>query len=116
MTFLQGVFAAICVSAMSVGQLLFKQAGIELQLSNTWLSPKTLGYTWAGFAVSGLSVMFWISLLRHVPLSRAHPFMAISFFIVPLSSFVLFRESLSAGYIAGIMLVLAGLVVIVRFG
>jgi len=110
------ILASICVVAMSMGQLLFKRAGIELQLANTWFSVRPLLFTWAAFVVSGLSMLFWISLLRHVPLSRAHPFMALSFFIVPLSSYLIFRESLSIGYAAGIALVLSGLVVIVRFG
>lgn len=112
----QALLAAACVAAMSLGQLLFKRAGIELQVSQTWFAPKTLGFTWAAFVVSGLSMLFWISLLRHVPLSRAHPFMALSFCIVPLTSMLLFRESLTPAYLGGLALVLAGLGVIVRFG
>lgn len=116
MTLQHAAMASFCVVAMSLSQLLFKRAGVELQLANSWLSTKTLLFTWVAFAVSGTAMLLWINLLRHVPLSRAHAFMALSFFIVPISSYFIFRETLSVGYLAGLVLVLAGLAVIVRFG
>lgn len=110
------ILASICVVTMSLSQLLFKRAGVEWQLANTLLSSRTLLFTWAAFVVSGAAMLLWISLLRHVPLSRAHAFMALSFFIVPVSSYLVFQEALSIGYVAGLILVLSGLGVIVRFG
>lgn len=53
----------------------------------------------------------WIWLLRTAPLSRAYPYMALSFVLVPLMSAFFFRESLSAQYVIGIALVIAGIVV-----
>lgn len=116
MTIQHVILAVVCVVGISLSQLLFKRAGMELQLANTWFSTRTLLFTWASFAVSGTATLLWISLLRHVPLSRAHAFMALSFFIVPISSYLVFRESLSPAYLAGLLMVLCGLAVIVRFG
>lgn len=116
MTLQHAILASISVVAMSLSQLLFKRAGVELQLANTWLSTRTLLFTWAAFVVSGCAMLLWINVLRHVPLSRAHAFMALSFFIVPVCSYLVYRETISVGYVAGLFMVLGGLAVIVRFG
>jgi drug/metabolite transporter (DMT)-like permease len=50
-----------------------------------------------------------VYLLNGVPLSRAYPFMALAFAIVPLFGWLLFRESLDLRYCAGLALMLAGL-------
>jgi drug/metabolite transporter (DMT)-like permease len=115
-TIQHAILASISVVAMSLSQLLFKRAGVELQLANTWFSTRPLLFTWVAFVVSGSAMLLWINVLRHVPLSRAHAFMALSFFIVPISSYLVYRETISAGYLAGLMMVLGGLAVIVRFG
>jgi len=55
--------------------------------------------------------MFAISALD---LSRAYPFMASNFLIVAMVSAPLFGETLTAGRITGLILVVAGLVLVAR--
>ena len=53
-----------------------------------------------------------IGVLQQVPLSRAYAFTALSFVIVPVASIVLFGEPATARLGFGLVLVIAGLVLI----
>jgi drug/metabolite transporter (DMT)-like permease len=52
----------------------------------------------------------WI--LSFTPLSRAYPFLALSFVITPLAGSFFFGERLSAGTIGGLALIMGGLYLI----
>lgn len=116
MTPSQIVTACICVLAIAVGQLLFKRAGIALEAAGTWMSFKVWLIVGGAMAIYGVATLLWISLLRHVDLSKAYLFMALSFLIVPLASYLVFDEAITTGYFVGAALVIAGLLVAIRLG
>lgn len=98
---------------LSAGQILFKQAAtasdekpFHLALLNGWMVAALFLY---GFA-TGL----WVWILRSTPLSIAYPFVALGFILVPLAAHYLFGEQLTIRYISGVVLIIAGLVVIGR--
>lgn len=101
--------------ALSLGQVLFKSAssavagpgGIAL-LGRLLASPS---FVLAAAIYAALTV-YWTWLLSRVPLSHAYPFVALCFVFVPLMAWARFGERVSGGYGVGLVLILAGLVVI----
>ena len=55
---------------------------------------------------------FWVWLLTTIPLSRAYPFVALSFTLTLLAGVVIFGEPLTGRLLAGGALILIGLAVI----
>lgn len=71
-------------------------------------SPFVLG----GLFCFGLSAIVWLFVLARVPLSSAYPFVALGIAITVLAGRFIFGESISAVKATGVMLVLAGIVVV----
>lgn len=101
---------------ISVGQVLFKLAGGRIDgrtatgamgVLHTLLDPFLL----VALAIYGTATILWIYVLRHVPLSQAYPFMALSFVLVPLASWLFFGETLGLRYWIGAGLLLSGMAV-----
>jgi multidrug transporter EmrE-like cation transporter len=72
-----------------------------------FLSPWMLSVLFA----TGVAAVTWVTALSHLELSRAYPFTALSFVTVLLLSAVFFGETITAAKLAGVALVVAGLVV-----
>jgi multidrug transporter EmrE-like cation transporter len=60
---------------------------------------------------TGVAAVSWVTALSRLELSRAYPFTALSFVTVLLLSGVFFDEAITPAKLAGIALVVAGLVV-----
>lgn len=103
---------------MAIGQLLFKKSAMGWQgsgvggLAGLALNPAFIG---AVALYGGLSVL-WVWLLRSVPLSFAYPFFAASFVFTPALSWLVYGESVSLPYFGGVLLIVSGIVVTVRYG
>ncbi|QOL50926.1 EamA family transporter [Massilia litorea] len=101
---------------MAGGQLLFKLAAMHLAQrtpASSVISYLNV-YLVSGLFLYGLLTMLWVWILRSVPLSKAYPFVALSFVFTPMLSKFVLGEQLSPGYFAGLALIAAGVVVIVR--
>jgi drug/metabolite transporter (DMT)-like permease len=61
------------------------------------------------FACAVAASVSWALAIERTPLTLAYPFMALTFALVPLASFVLLRESLSAMQILGAALIVVGI-------
>ena len=61
-----------------------------------------------------LAAICWMVAMTKLELSRAYPFMALNFLLVGLLAVPMFGESLTSGKIYGLLLVVAGLVVLSR--
>ena len=116
MTLTQTLFALICVIAISVGQLLFKNAGNVIQESGGWMSWKVLIAVIVPIILYGLTTLLWINLLRQVDLYKAQIFMSLSFVLVPIGSYFFFREHITTGFIIGATVVIIGLFIATKFG
>lgn len=104
--------ATVCV--ISAGQLLFKLAAGHIDPRHPLADPRGLAILAVALALYGGATLVWVMILRHAPLSRIYPLMALSFALTPLGAMVFLKEPISGGYWGGVALILAGLVVISR--
>lgn len=106
------LFVALTLGA---GQLLFKLAAERLVIGRgavalfvSFLSGPML----AALALYALATVLWVYLLHGLELSRAYPFIAVAFALVPLLAWLLLGESLGLRYWAGLGVMIAGLYII----
>ena len=99
----------VTVVSISAGQVLFKTAAGRANAANSMLAPDVLGILLAAVTLYGGATLVWVYVLRHVPLSAAYVFMSLSFVIVPILSWLLFKENLTARYFMGMALIVAGI-------
>lgn len=115
MTLTNHALALLCVLIIASGQFLFKVAANALKAAGTFLDFTVWTAFGSALAVYSVATVLWMVILQDAPLSRAYPYMALSFVLVALASWFFFRESISAGQIAGLGLIVAGLVVTAIF-
>jgi drug/metabolite transporter (DMT)-like permease len=58
-----------------------------------------------------LGMVTWVAALSRVPLSHAYPFVSLSFPLVLFSSWLVFGEPLTAVKVAGVLLIMVGLII-----
>jgi drug/metabolite transporter (DMT)-like permease len=102
----------VCV--ISAGQLLFKIASGLLDFRRPLADPRGLAVLSVALVLYGAATLVWVAVLRHAPLSRIYPIMALSFVLTPLGGMLVLKEPITPGYWAGLALILVGLVVIGR--
>ena len=106
------VAALLCVALIAAGQVLFKLVANSLDASGTLFDRRVIAIGTAALAIYGLATVFWILLLQHAPLGRLYPYMALSFVLVAFASWGVFHETITIGHMAGLGLIVAGLIVI----
>lgn len=111
MSILHILWAITCVLAITVGQILFKLLGVEIQAGSSLFSFKVVGMAFMAFTIYGAATILWIYLLRYVPLNKAYLFMSLSFVFVPLAGHFFLSEEITLGTIAGAALILTGILV-----
>ncbi len=102
--------------SLVAGQLLFKQAAltIETNLGMSAFLRSLLGWQFIlALSVYAVATLLWVVILTRVPLSRAYPFMALGFALVPLSATLIYRESLGMSYWVGLGFIFVGLYFVV---
>lgn len=97
---------------LATGNILFKLTANHTQTitdASGFLHLLYSPYFWgAGFLYFGATVL-WIFILQQVPLSRAYPFAALGFVLVPFCSYFIFGESISLRLMAGTVFILIGI-------
>jgi drug/metabolite transporter (DMT)-like permease len=102
----------VCV--ISAGQLLFKIASGLIDFRRPLADLRGVGVLGCALVLYGGATLVWVAVLRHAPLSRIYPIMALSFVLTPLGGVVVLKEPITPAYWAGVGLILAGLMVIGR--
>lgn len=74
------------------------------------LSPWVIG----GTMCYALSTIFWLIALSRADLSFVYPFIALTFVIIFIASFLLFHENMSVMRISGAVIIICGIIVLVR--
>ena len=103
---------------LAVGQALFKKSALAVKkqpatsfdISILLLTPSF----WLALLLYGMATLLWIYLLQTVPLSRAYPFAALGFVIVPCLAVLLFGEKLNGYYLIGALFVMVGVTITSR--
>lgn len=95
---------------ISAGQVLFKMASTPFAQGLGWRAVISSPALVIALALYGLGTALWIAVLARVDLSRAYPFAALSFVLVPLLSHFIFGERFGPAYIAGVAFLAVGVV------
>jgi drug/metabolite transporter (DMT)-like permease len=102
--------------AMSVGQLLFKQAAMTIELDRTsrpFLQVAATNiYLVSAVALYIALAALWVYILTVTELSKAYPFVALAFVFTPLLASKVFGESLNRSFYVGLAAIVFGLLVI----
>ncbi len=112
-----GVIAcALCVTASEVFMKKGADAVVQVPsfLQGLGISGLTSGWVWVGVLFYLLSFVFWLKVLRLLPLNVAFNLVNIEHVFVPLASALFLGESITLGRWIGIALVLAGVLVIAK--
>jgi multidrug transporter EmrE-like cation transporter len=99
---------------IAVGQLLFKLASRNLSgdLSRDLVSIAFQPPFIAAMALYGIASFLWVIAVENTDISRAYPFMASGFIIVPALGYLMFNETLTLPFFLGTALIVAGIAVI----
>ena len=89
-------------------------AGLTDKHDWTGISGLASVWTWFGIVCVILSLASWLYILRLVPLSIAFPLSNVVHVLVPLSCWIFLDEVISARRWCGIVLLLAGLIVVAK--
>ncbi len=73
-------------------------------------SPGVMG----GLFLYGIATVLWLGVLSRVELSQAFPFVGLSFVLAAVLGYFVFAEAVSAMRVAGIALIVAGVVLVGR--
>jgi len=94
--------------AAAGGQILLKMGAVgrnsPVEFANPWIA--------CGLFCYGISAALWILALSKAPLSLVYPYTAVTFVLVYLCGPLLFRETVAVQSMAGVGLVLLGLLLI----
>jgi drug/metabolite transporter (DMT)-like permease len=101
--------AILCVIGMSIGQVLFKVSAVSLNESGSIFSPRTFLILAGTFFVYVAVSVGWVWVLRKAHLGEVFPFYSLAYILVPLASYYFFNEQFSSGYLLGVALIIAGL-------
>lgn len=99
--------------AMAAGQILFKRSASQITPgADGWLMEiARLPMMWVAVALYAGATLLWVRILASVPLSRAYPFAALAFVLVPAAGYLFFHEPINLRYALGTALIVVGVAV-----
>lgn len=115
-------YILVAVAASAVGQILLKKGMTSMgpltltpgQLVNVVWGIATNPYVVIGLIIYVGGTLFWLVALSRVALSFAYPFASISYIVMLLASWWLFKEDISLIRIIGTVVVGLGVLIISR--
>lgn len=121
---IRSTFVMIVVSVLlnAAAQLLLK-AGTRVlgvidvragALVNSAWGVATQPYVLGGLVCYVLSVAIWIAALSRVDVSLAYPMLSLGYIVNALAAWALFGEALTPAKLAGILIILTGVVILAR--
>jgi drug/metabolite transporter (DMT)-like permease len=113
--FLQIALNALIVTASELSLKLGARESAHLK-GLSWIGITGLfsAWTWLGIVLTILSLVSWLYVLRHVPLSIAFPLSNVVHVLVPLGSWIFLGERINPLRWCGISLVLVGLIIVAK--
>lgn len=116
------IIFSVCLS--SSAQLLLKagmsgaavQAALEMKRGPVDLlfAVATSPFIVGGLGIFGVSVLVWLSVLSRVEVSQAYPAIALGIVVTALGGHFLFGEALSPARIAGVAVIVLGVLIVAR--
>jgi undecaprenyl phosphate-alpha-L-ara4N flippase subunit ArnE len=109
MNFLQIILVLATVGLLSIGQVLFKLAAIEIVNLDKGIFVGIVNQKLIiALVVYALATGMWVLALMRTPLYLAYPFVAMAFIIVPVLSHWLIGEPLKLNTFIGALIILFG--------
>ncbi|NTV13080.1 MAG: 4-amino-4-deoxy-L-arabinose transferase [Desulfobulbaceae bacterium] len=71
-------------------------------------------WLWAGLSCYGISVVVWILALSRVDVTIAYPMLSIGYVVSAVAAWMLFGETLTAGRLTGIGVIIVGVCILAR--
>jgi multidrug transporter EmrE-like cation transporter len=105
----------ISVFLGAAGQIGFKYGALRIPDSGALLTKAITAWPIiVGLLLYGVSTILWIYVLRFVELSYAYPLISLGYVLVFLASYFLFNEPIGTMRLAGLILILAGIILVSR--
>lgn len=123
---MQGIVLALALASIAlsaVAQVLLKLGMTDGDVRGAIASGSPIGIVQAvllspgvvgGLVLYGLGTVLWLAVLARAELSQAYPFVGLSFVLTAAMGYFLFADALTLGRIAGIALIVAGVVLVGR--
>jgi drug/metabolite transporter (DMT)-like permease len=105
----------VYAAGMSVGQVLFKLSAnaVAAQRGQNLLATAiTNGYFICAIVIYAAMTFLWVWILTRVALSRAYPFVVLSFVFTPFLAWSILNEPMGLPYVFAIALIMVGLLII----
>lgn len=111
------VVLLVIVLAASLGQLFLKLSVMGATKNATQTGSQFMAllmnwHFWAGVGLYGFTSLAWLWALKSLPLSRAYPFLALTFVLVPIIARVFLNEKVASADYFGMLLIVCGVAVI----
>ena len=106
----------LCAVGIGAGQLLFKLASNRMHSGQAFLQFDVVSVLAVSFGLYFVTSLFWVWILRSVPLSKGYTVLALVYVIVPLGAAMVFGETLAPRFWLGAILICAGIVLTVHGG
>ena len=118
------IYILISVLGGAIGQILLKRGmgslgPLTLSPSQIWSvlwRMITNPYVVIGLGIYVLSTVFWLAALSRVDLSFAYPFASLSYIIMLIASWSLFKEEITLLRLIGTLVIGVGVLIISRSG
>ena len=110
------LYLVLFPTMLAAGQFFFKRTSDALtveSLPRFITSLLASPWFWAALFIYGAATLLWVFILSRVPLSRAMPFVALAFVIVPIISAVFLGERLNLTYWIGVAVIVTGVAITV---
>ena len=111
----------VAVTMSAAAQILFKlgltsaaKAGGSFSTSPALVTALFTPGVLVGLALYGVGTLVWLSALNRVEVSQAYPFVGLGFVLTAIFGHFLFGDQISVARAGGIILVIAGIIVISR--
>jgi len=104
--------AQLALKAATTGTGPIAVAGGSLRSSALVLA--TAPWFWVAIAAYGFSVLVWVVGLSRVPVSQAYPLLSLGYVVNALAAWWLLSETLSLSRVAGIAIIIVGVVLVAR--
>jgi drug/metabolite transporter (DMT)-like permease len=116
------VYILVAVLGSAVGQILLKKGMASMgpltlsvsQFSNILVKIATNPYVVVGLGIYVFGTFFWLTALSRVQLSFAYPFASLSYIIMLVASWSLFKEDISLLRLIGTLVIGLGVLIISR--
>ncbi len=116
------IYILIAVLGSAVGQIILKK-GMSSMGPLTLSADKLLSVLWrmvtnpyvfAGLAIYLCGTVFWLTALSRVDLSYAYPFASLSYILMLVASWLIFRENITTLRLVGTLVIGFGIFLISR--